>query len=133
MFSAALACLSCVAQRAAHEEPPVAVYRAPWRPEGVVGVPAGCQLLAEDRPQFWSETDLASAATFQADRNRAARRGANLLLLVEKLVRPRRDFDCAASQPITDCPATLGAWYEVVTRAYDCDAAARDQLSRNGS
>jgi hypothetical protein len=85
-------------------------------------------MLAEGRPESMSETDLASPDT-RSDRARTAERGGNVLLLVEKLVLPRRDFDCAATQPITDCPKTLGAWYEVTARSFDCDAAARSALA----
>ncbi len=128
---AALAFVSgCVATSAPEKrEPAVPVYQTPWRPEGVVGMPAGCRMLAEGPPQLWSETDLVSADTFRSDRNRAAALGANALLLVEKLVRPREDFDCAAAQPIGDCPKTLGAWYQVTVRAYVCDGAGRQALA----
>ena len=85
-------------------------------------------MIAEGPPQSWSETDLVSPDTFREARASAAGLGANTLLLVEKLVLPRRDFDCAAAQPISDCPKTLGAWYEVKVRSYDCDDAARRSL-----
>ena len=108
--------------------PSVSVYQAPWPPDGVVGMPAGCRMVAESPPQSWSETDLVSPDTFRAARARAAGLGANTLLLVEKLVLPRRDFDCAAAQPIGDCPRPRGAWYEVAVRAYACDESARQSL-----
>jgi hypothetical protein len=124
------ACVACAAtSHPPTEEPNVVVYHVPQRPEGVTGIPAGCRLIAESPPQSWSETDLASADTFRADRARAARLGANVLLFVEKLVRPRSDFDCASAQPISDCPKTLGAWYAVTVRSYDCDASARESLA----
>jgi hypothetical protein len=59
----------------------------------------------------------------------AAASGANVLLRVEQLIAPRSDFDCAAAQPISDCPQTLGAWYRVTLRSYDCDDAARTTLA----
>ena len=84
--------------------------------------------IAESRPTMLSEADLAAHDPFRTARADAARRGGNVLLLVERLVAPRQDFDCAATQPISDCPATLGAWYEVRVRIYDCDAPTRSVL-----
>jgi hypothetical protein len=107
----------------------VAVYQTPWGAEGVSGMPSGCRLLAESRPTMLSEADLAAHDPFREARADAAQRGGNVLLLVEKLVAPRQDFDCAAAQPISDCPATLGAWYEVRVRTYDCDARAQSTLT----
>lgn len=133
-FGAACAVLAFVSGCAAtsapsSREPSVPVYQAPWRPGGVIGIPVGCRMVAEGPPQFWSETDLVSADTFRSERTRAAALGANALLLVEKLVRPRDDFNCAAAQPIGDCPKTLGAWYQVTVRSYVCDDAARRALA----
>jgi hypothetical protein len=91
-------------------------------------MPSGCRLVAESRPTPWSEADLEAQDPFREARADAARRGANVLLLVERLIAPRQDFDCAATQPINDCPATLGAWYEVRVRTYECDAEARSAL-----
>jgi hypothetical protein len=106
----------------------IAVYE--HRPEtpGRLEMPAGCRLLGEGAPTTVSETDLATPDTFRVERDRAARSGANVLVLVEQLISPRSDFDCAAAQPITDCPNTLGGWYRVVPRSYACDASARGEL-----
>ena len=128
-LAATLSLAACVT--GAHRPPDdtgVVVYQAPSGPGGRVEMPAGCRLLAEGPRQTLSEADLATPDTFREERARAARSGGNVLLLVERLVAPRQDFECAAAQPITDCPKTLGAWYEVVTRSYDCDAAARSSL-----
>jgi hypothetical protein len=128
-LAATLSLAACVT--GAHRPPDdtgVVVYQAPSGPDGRVEMPAGCRLLAEGPRQTLSEADLATPDTFPEERARAARSGGNVLLLVERLVAPRQDFDCAAAQPITDCPKTLGAWYEVVTRSYDCDATARSSL-----
>ncbi len=105
------------------------MYQAPPGPAGRVDMPAGCRLVRENRPQTLSEADLAQPDIFRGDRARALSEGANVLLLVERLVAPRQDFDCAATQPISDCPQTLGAWYSVVSRSYACDAAAREALA----
>jgi hypothetical protein len=124
--SLAVACAS-----GAHGPPDdtgVVVYQAPSGPGGRVDMPAGCRLLSEGPRQTLSEADLATPDTFREERVRAAHGGANVLLLVEKLVAPRQDFDCAATQSITDCPQTLGAWYEVVARSYSCDTVARSAL-----
>jgi hypothetical protein len=122
----AVACAS-----GAHRPPDdtgVVVYQAPSGPGGRVDMPAGCRFLSELSRQTLSEADLATPDTFRDERVRAARDGANVLLLVERLFAPRQDYDCAATQSITDCPQTLGAWYEVVTRSYSCDPAARSAL-----
>jgi hypothetical protein len=92
-------------------------------------MPAGCRLIGETAPQTMSEADLDASGAFSRERVAAAASGANVLLRVEQLIAPRSDFDCAAAQPISDCPQTLGAWYRVTLRSYDCDDAARTTLA----
>jgi hypothetical protein len=104
----------------------LAIYQSPPGPGGRVDMPAGCRLVRESHPQTLSESDLAQPDIFfRGDRVRAVEEGANVLLLVERMVAPRQDFDCAATQPISDCPQTLGGWFSVVSRSYACDAAGR--------
>jgi hypothetical protein len=122
----AAACAS--GARSASGASAIAVYE--HRPEapGRLEMPTGCRLLGEGRPTTVSEVDLATPDTFRAERDRAVRSGANVLVLDEQLISPRSDFDCAAAQPITDCPNTLGGWFRVVPRHYACDASARGEL-----
>ena len=126
LVAAPLSLVGCASSpRTASDAAPIAVYEGA---AGRIALPAGCRLVDEGPPATVSEADLATPDTFRADRARAVQSGANVLVLAETLVSPRSDFDCAAAQPITDCPNTLGGWYRVVPRSYDCDAPARSQL-----
>lgn len=128
LLAAVLPLSGCASGARSGELSKIAVYQAPPGPGGGPAMPAGCRLVREGAAQSLSEVDLVAPETFRADRARAVQEGANVLLLVETLVAPRSDFDCAATQPISDCPHTLGAWYRVVPRTYACDAEARKAL-----
>ena len=126
--ASSLALLSCApATRGTDASARVVVYRAPAGPG--VGMPSGCRLLGETSPLTMSEADLGASGAFSRERASAAAAGANVLLSVEQMVSPRSDFDCAAAQPISDCPQTLGAWYRVVVRSYACDEIAQRTLA----
>jgi hypothetical protein len=124
---AVLALSSCAPATRGNGAPSgVAVYRTPAGSGSQM--PAGGRLLGETAPLTMSEADLDAAGAFSRERASAAASGVNVLLRVEQMIAPRNDFDCAAAQPISDCPATLGAWYRVVLRSYSCDAASRALL-----
>jgi hypothetical protein len=133
LLASVLVASRCATKNGAVDAPRIAVYESAPGPGGNVDMPAGCRLLRESPPREMSELDLALPDSIRGDRERAAASGANVLLLVETLVAPRHDSDCAAAQRILDCPNTLGAWYRVVLRAYDCDAAAKALLPPVGS
>jgi len=59
------------------------------------------------------------------EHDRAAKAGSNLLLVRSRVVVPRRDFDCPAASPITDCHGTLSAWFDVVFESYACPTMLR--------
>ena len=106
----------------------VAVSTASVRGAEAPAVPSGCRLLKDAPPRSMSEADLAGTNAFREERNAAGASGANVLLVVERMVVGRRDSDCAATMRIEDCPSTLGAWYDVGVRAYACDPAGRAAL-----
>jgi predicted NAD-dependent protein-ADP-ribosyltransferase YbiA (DUF1768 family) len=64
---------------------------------------------------------------FRLQRNEAGAAGANALLVLTKRTMARRNGECPGSSPITDCPPTMGAWFEVVVESYTCtpDGLAR--------
>ena len=71
---------------------------------------AGCVTVNATPPVSRSEFDLEGQHhPFRDEQDRAAKAGANLLLVRSRVVVPRRDFDCPAAPPITDCPATFDA------------------------
>jgi len=77
-----------------------------------------------------SEADLEGQKDpFRAERNAAGAAGANVLLILKRQIAPRRDFDCPAASPITDCPSTLGAWFDVVIERYACSPDALAYLA----
>jgi hypothetical protein len=66
---------------------------------------------------------------FRRERNAEGARGANALLVLSKMTMGRRDPECPTSSPITDCPFSLGAWFDVVLQSYACTPDALRTLS----
>ena len=66
---------------------------------------------------------------YKAERASAAAAGANALLVLSKVIMPRRDFNCPPASRITDCPSSSGAWFQVVFESYACTADALKTLS----
>jgi hypothetical protein len=84
-------------------------------------MPAACALVAATPTLSRTEFELEGQHDpFREDRNRAGAAGANVLLVRSRVTVPRHDFDCPAASPITDCPASSGAWYDVVIESYTC-------------
>jgi hypothetical protein len=84
-------------------------------------MPAGCTFVAATPTLARTEFELEGQHDpFREDRNKAGAAGANVLVVRSRMIVPRRDFDCPAASPITDCPATSGAWYDVVIESYTC-------------
>lgn len=100
----------------------VFVVRAPLsQSPGQQPMPAGCTLAAATTTLSRTEFDLEGQHDpFREEQNNAGTAGANVLVVRSRVVVPRRDFDCPASSPITDCPASSGAWYDVVIEGYTC-------------
>ena len=109
----------------------VAVYQAPL---GAVrakrSLPSGCALVAAKPRVTMPELDLEGQKDpFRAERNEAGAAGANALLILKRQVLGRRDAECPASSPITDCPPSFGAWYQVVVESYACTPEALAYLA----
>lgn len=100
----------------------VAVYDAPPGPGPARGMPDGCGLLLVHPPVALSELDMSGSDPFRKQRVRTARAGGNVLLVRSRQITPRRDIDCPASSPITDCPPAVGAWSDVVFEDWKCSA-----------
>jgi hypothetical protein len=66
---------------------------------------------------------------FRVERANAAGAGANALLVLSKEIMARRDFECPRALRITDCPASSGAYLQVVFESYACTASALKTLS----
>jgi len=62
------------------------------------------------------------------ERNRAAAAGANVLLVRSRVLQPRRNINCPAAAPITDCPPSTGAWYRVAFESYACPPEVEQKL-----
>jgi hypothetical protein len=108
----------------------IAVYRAPL--DGAPSerrMPEGCRLLSAKPSVSMTELEMEGQNDpFRASRNEAAAAGANVLLVLSRLTVGRRDLDCPGSSPITDCPPSEGAWFEVVLEAYACSPDALEKL-----
>jgi hypothetical protein len=105
----------------------VAVYQAPE--DGSHAMPSGCREVRRTAPQAWTEMDrVAPADPYRVERAATATAGGNVLLVLDRMTRPRTDFDCPAAAKITDCPRTMGAWYDLVFVSYDCSTPALSEL-----
>jgi hypothetical protein len=101
----------------------VAVYQAPLdAPPAANRMPAGCVQVARGKPAYWSELQMASYDPYRVERNRTGSVGANVLLVLSRMLVPRLTGDCAAASPITDCPPLEGAWFELEFVSYACSS-----------
>lgn len=109
----------------------VAVFRAPLDgPPSGRAMPNDCRLLQSTKPVNMTEAEIdGQRDPFRVERANAATAGGNALLVLSKIIQPRRDFDCARGMRITDCPASSGAWLQVVTESYACSPEAIKTLS----
>ncbi len=109
----------------------VAVYRAPLtRQPPQRAMPDGCRVVATKPRVSMAELDLeGQKGPFRKERNEAGAAGANVLLIRSRRTIGRRNLDCPSSLPITDCPPSFGAWFDVVVESYSCTPAAVRELS----
>jgi hypothetical protein len=110
----------------------VAVYESPMdAPPAQRSMPEGCRRLAAGRKETTTELDLEGQNDpLRQYRNEAGAVGANALLVVKRRIVSRQDSECPTSSPITDCPPSFGAWFEVVIESYACSSEALDALSK---
>ena len=121
----AVANLAAIPACASTPPPPetlrVAVYQAPL--DGPNAMPSGCREIRRTPPQSWTELDrTAPVDPYGRERAATAGAGGNVLLVLDRMTSPRRDFDCPAAAKITDCPRSLGAWFDLVFVSYACSA-----------
>src|SRR5262249_23898303 len=109
----------------------VSVYQASL--DGSHAMPAGCREIRRTPPQQWTELDrVAPTDPYRAERAATGAAGGNVLLVLDRMTHPRTDFDCPVAAKITDCPRTMGAWYDLVFVSYACSAPALSELPRTG-
>jgi hypothetical protein len=109
----------------------VAVYRAPMDalpPQR--SMPPGCRLVDRRPTVTMTELDMEGQHDpFREERNAAGAAGANALLVLSRMIKSRHDSECPGSSPITDCPPSLGAWFDVIVERYECTQEALLKLS----
>lgn len=104
----------------------ISIYYAPLDgPPARRAMPDGCQRLTVSPKGWMSERDIEGQAhPFASQQNASAVEGGNVLLVLKKQVRSRRDPECPSASPIRDCPGSSGAWYDVVFESYTCTPEA---------
>src|SRR5262249_39630787 len=108
-----------------HQGAGVSVFEVPQTADANTKMPDGCTLVATKPPVKLTELEMfGQKDPYRLMRNEAAAAGANTLLVRSHMIIARRDFDCPAKSPITDCPGSDGAWYEVTFESYSCSADA---------
>jgi hypothetical protein len=108
----------------------VVVTEAPQSAASKSAMPAGCRLVVKSEPVWRTELELkGQRPSFLAERNQAAAAGANALLVLFTQTGPRRDFECPAASPITDCAGSSGADFRVVFESYSCTPDALKQVN----
>ena len=96
-------------------------------------MPNGCRLLSRTPPTSTTELDLEGQKDpFRVQRNEAAAAGGNALLALTRMTISRRD-ECPSASPITDCPPSFGAWFDLVTESYVCSPEALRELARSAT
>jgi hypothetical protein len=110
---------------------PVAVFRAPLDgPPEKRAMPDGCTRLAEKPPVIMTEQEMEGQDDpYRVEIKEAVTARANVLLVLSKVIQPRRDFECPAASPITDCPPSTGSWRQVVFQSYSCTPEAVKALT----
>jgi len=112
----------------------VAVYTAPLggAPE-TRAMPDGCRRLAalpHPPGDLLSEQEMEGRADpFRKQRNAAGAIGGNVLLVLKKMITPRRNPECPNGVPIRDCAPDSGAWFSVEFESYECSAEALKALA----
>jgi hypothetical protein len=109
----------------------VSIYNAPLDgPPALREMPDGCQRLSVSAKDWITEAAIEGQATpFAKQQNASAAAGGNVLLVLKKDIRGRRDPDCPASAKIRDCAGSSGAWYNVVFESYMCTPEAIETLN----
>jgi hypothetical protein len=132
LTAAALAALGGCATAPSSPQSPgveVDVYQSPL--DGPNAMPSGCNELGRTAPQSWTELDrTAPTDPYRTQRAATAAAGGNVLLVLDRVAYPRNDYDCPAAARITDCPPSLGAWFDVVFVSYACSAPGLSELPR---
>lgn len=112
-----------------HQGAGVSVYEVPQTATADTKMPEGCRLVATKPPVKLTEMEMyGQKDPYRSMRNEAGTAGANALLVRPHMIVARRDFDCPAKAPITDCPGSSGAWYEVTFESYSCTDDALQKL-----
>jgi hypothetical protein len=126
-----LCVLSCGCSTLTPDGARVSVYQAPLDalpPQH--GMPTGCRLVQTKPAVSMTELDMEGQKDpFRLQRNEAATSGANVLLVLRRMILGRRDSECTAGLRITDCPPGFGAWFRVVVQSYACSPDALRTLS----
>ena len=113
-----------------HEGANVSVFEVPQASAPDTKMPDDCKLVASKPPVKLTEMEMYGVKDpYRLMRNEAGAAGANALLVRSHMIIARRDTDCPAKAPITDCPGKSGAWYEVTFESYSCSADALQKLA----
>jgi hypothetical protein len=93
-------------------------------------VPARCRLVAAKPKVTMTELEMVGLnQPYRRQREEAASSGANALVVRTRLLYSRRDLNCPAASPITDCPGSSGAWFDVLFESYACAPEALQELA----
>lgn len=112
-----------------HDGAKVSVFEVPQTSAPDTKMPDDCKLVASKPTVKLTEMEMYGVKDpYRLMRNEAGAAGANALLVRSHMIMARRDADCPAKSPITDCPGKSGAWYEVTFESYTCTSDALLQL-----
>ena len=108
----------------------VSVYRTSLQSERDQREPRGCRRLSSSSPRFITELEMEGQKDpFRVERNEAGAAGGNALVVSTRMIIGRRDPECTNALPITDCPATSGAWFRMIIDCYACTDEGLQTLS----
>jgi len=104
----------------------VRVYEADSSaPPSSRALPSGCRLVAPaEEPTNQMESERQVTDPYRLQRNAAAEKGGNVLLVLSRQILARPKTDCAVGDSSPECVSRGENWYRVAFEAYACDESA---------
>jgi hypothetical protein len=126
----AVGAAGCATTSPTSEGAKVKVYEADAKiPAESRRLPEGCRLLETTAPVDQMESERLVTDPYRSQRNAAAARGGNVLLVLSDRIRSLPKTDCAPSDTSPDCQSRSQNWYKVSFQSYACDATSLDALA----
>lgn len=122
--------LACASTTLSREGARVRVYESVAATSAETPMPGGCRLVAQAGPRDQEESERAAADPYRKERNEAAEKGGNVLLVSTQPLLTRPNLDCSPSDKSPQCLEASQTWYRVSFGSYACAPDAIVSLDR---